>query len=348
MNSILGESFALGGLGSISKCNENLFKEKQDNKRDYNYCLNGQKLLLVDPSNIYGSTNSEYKTAINTQSKIIKKANHWEVYTKDGLIYEYGNNENSNENPNSKISNIIYKLSTIKDRYSNQIRYYYHQNNHQVSNSIKKIEYSNSKIEFIYENRSDKRALYFKGTKKNINQRLKQIIIKTNNKELSSINIEYETNTHQSKIKSIQKCLRNIQTNSNEFLQPVEFSCSDSGKNDFGEFKLWFSKDQGAHSDSYITGSNSNGVYSALMDMNGDGLPDRVGHHNYNTKTTGLHVALNRGKPSKITAIKNSKDEDLRIVYSTLKNSSVYSSNQKSTHPNIAIKIVNSQTKKRG
>jgi hypothetical protein len=151
MNSILGKSFALGGLGSISKCNENLFKEKQDNKRDYNYCLNGQKLLLVDPSNIYGSTNSEYKTAINTQSKIIKKANHWEVYTKDGLIYEYGNDEMSsddsnqnsaeisNENPNSKLGDAIYKLTTIKDRYSNQIRYYYHPNNHDVSNSIKKI-----------------------------------------------------------------------------------------------------------------------------------------------------------------------------------------------------------------
>ena len=169
INSILGKSFFLGGLGSISKCKQNLFKEKKDNSRNYNYCLNGQKLLLVgDRQNDedYGKSNTQYKTALNPTQKIIKKANHWEVYTKDGLIYEYGNNENSNENPNSKISNIIYKLSTIKDRYSNQIRYYYHQNNHQVSNSIKKIEYSNSKIEFIYENRSDKRALYFKGTKK--------------------------------------------------------------------------------------------------------------------------------------------------------------------------------------
>ena len=168
-NSILGVGFSLSGLSQISKCNQNTFKEKQDTSINYNYCLDGQKLLLVNQYEKYANPNTEYKTALNSHRKIVKYNSYWIVYSKDGLIYEYGRHTNSN------IANITYKLNKITNRYGNSIIFNYHPNNHQVSNGIKSIEYSNNRIDFIYENRSDKKTVYFKGTKSNINQKLKYI-----------------------------------------------------------------------------------------------------------------------------------------------------------------------------
>ena len=65
--------------------------------------------------------------------------------------------------------------------------------------------------------------------------------------------------------------------------------------NGFGAFELWLPQNSGPHNSSYVRASNTLGTYLSLMDMNGDGLPDRVGNHNYVTGTTGLHVALNTG-----------------------------------------------------
>ena len=149
-NSILGLGFSLAGLSSISKCNENLFTEKSDTSRASNYCLDGQKLLGVDSNIVYGETNSEYKTQINNQSKIIKKANSWLVYQKDGLIYEYGNTTDSNDN------NVFYKVNKIKDRYNNEINFIYASSNNEQY--IKQILYSNNSIDFIYEDRNDKKG----------------------------------------------------------------------------------------------------------------------------------------------------------------------------------------------
>ena len=170
-NSILGLGFSLAGLSSISKCNENLFTEKSDSSRAYNYCLDGQKLLAVDAEQAYGETNSEYKTQINNQSKIIKKASSWLVYQKDGLIYEYGNTTDSNDN------NVFYKVNKIQDRYNNEINFIYASSNNE--RYIKQILYSNNSIDFIYEDRNDKKVLASRGVLGNINKRIKEISLKT-------------------------------------------------------------------------------------------------------------------------------------------------------------------------
>ena len=146
-NSIFGVGFSLSGLSSISKCNESLFSEKKDTSRSYNYCLDGQKLLSVDDTIEYGSTDSEYKTEINNHSKIIKLETSWKVFTKDGLIYEYGNTIDSND------GDVFYKVNKISDRYNNDINFIY--SNENDERYIQQISYSNNTIDFIYEDRLD-------------------------------------------------------------------------------------------------------------------------------------------------------------------------------------------------
>lgn len=84
---VLGVGFSLNGLSQITKCNQRLFSEKKDSSRNYNYCLDGQKLLTYNTTDIYG-TNVRYITEINNYSKIVKQSTGWIVYTKDGLIYQ--------------------------------------------------------------------------------------------------------------------------------------------------------------------------------------------------------------------------------------------------------------------
>jgi hypothetical protein len=110
-NGILGVGFSLGGISTINKCNQKLFKEKKDSSRNYNYCLDGQKLVLKSQGRKYGTYNTEYRTYIDSYSKIIKDSSGWIVYTKDGLIYEYG------KTSTSKDSTVFYRVNKIKDRY---------------------------------------------------------------------------------------------------------------------------------------------------------------------------------------------------------------------------------------
>ncbi|MBL8034579.1 MAG: hypothetical protein JNJ69_12820, partial [Leptospiraceae bacterium] len=51
------------------------------------------------------------------------------------------------------------------------------------------------------------------------------------------------------------------------------------------------------------TNSNRSGDFNNLIDMNGDGRPDRVFHYNYATNTPGLWVAINKTAGRKLTKI---------------------------------------------
>ncbi|WP_419768876.1 RHS repeat-associated core domain-containing protein [Arcobacter sp.] len=281
INSFLGTGFSLTGLSSIIKCNQSLFSEKNDSSRTYNYCLDGQRLLLVDTSDVYGSTDSEYRTEINTFSKIIKKSNAWEVFTKDGLIYEYGNSSDSKDGES------FFRVNQIKDRYDNKILFTYASTNNE--RFITNISYANNQIDFIYEDRDDKRNVFSNGIKSNISKRLKSIVVKTDNQKISSYNLNYDFLDNKSKITSIQECVKD------DCLKPVDFTWTLSNDETYKNYHLWQASGEGTQSNNYITGSDTSGVYSALMDMNGDGLPDRVSAKNYKTGETGLHVALNNG-----------------------------------------------------
>ena len=59
----------------------------------------------------------------------------------------------------------------------------------------------------------------------------------------------------------------------------------------FGEFENWGSN--ATINDQYLFDWSG---YSSYVDVNGDGLPDRVHHYNYKTNIFGYWVQLNTGK----------------------------------------------------
>jgi len=92
-NGYLGKGWGLGGLSTITRCpsTKSIDSKVRAINLDSadNYCLNGQRLISIG--------NNEYKTELDNYSKIVAISSSseyspesWRVYTKDGLIYEYG------------------------------------------------------------------------------------------------------------------------------------------------------------------------------------------------------------------------------------------------------------------
>jgi Salmonella virulence plasmid 65kDa B protein len=116
--SFMGQGWSISGSGSISRCPMNLATEQRvlgANGDMYSgaLCLNGQKLIQLDQSAPYGSVNAgvtkvEFRTEIESYSRIVafivdplgfssgkinrpwNKVVGWRVWTKSGLIMEYG------------------------------------------------------------------------------------------------------------------------------------------------------------------------------------------------------------------------------------------------------------------
>ncbi|PHQ90000.1 MAG: hypothetical protein COB42_05795, partial [Sulfurimonas sp.] len=251
VNSIFGVGFSLSGLSSIAQCNETLFSEKADTSRDFNYCLDGSKLLLVNEAQEYGADGTEYKTEVNSHSKIIKTQSGWLVYSKDGLIHEFGNTVDSND------GEVFYKINKITDRYNNSIDFIYASGESQ--RYIQQITYADNSIDFIYENRTDTRKLYARGVEASIDKRVKTISVKTANEERSSYKLNYEYKNNFSRITDIQECVNG------ECLESVEFGW-EGNVSSFDAVKSWLS-------DSNVNLSSWN---LHAQDMNGDGLADLV------------------------------------------------------------------------
>jgi RHS repeat-associated protein len=269
-NSILGVGFSLSGLSSIIKCSEQQLEEIADKSRDYNYCLDGKKLLLLDTSQTYGANSTEYRTEINNQAKVLKRDDHWLVYTKDGLIYQYGATSDSRD------GEIIYRVNEIKDRYNNSIYFKYSAN--EGEKNIQSISYSNNTVEFIYEDREDSNTLYTYDVKINLNKRLKKIAINTGGKELSSYNFNYEYINQRSTLVSMQEYAKDIA------LEPLEFNWEKDHNLEFAERKSWLDVEQ-SESDKW-------NIY--LQDIDADSLPDMIQSYK-GDKGHIFKVSLNSG-----------------------------------------------------
>lgn len=96
---LLGAGFDLSGLSMINRAPSTLHSDGKPGYVNFTssdkFMLDGQKLVLVRTVN---TTTREYRTEYNSFSKIIASGgdinnpNSFTVYTKSGLIYEYGSN----------------------------------------------------------------------------------------------------------------------------------------------------------------------------------------------------------------------------------------------------------------
>jgi len=184
-NGYLGVGWSLSGISAITRCAQTKAQDGEDhafgvkfNDND-RFCLNGQRLINIQGD--YGVDGTEYRTEIDTYSKIISYGrsgngpNWFKVYTKSGLIYEYGREDAALIAFPSNTKR-FWKVKRISDRFGHTLEFTYIVNNSLGIHYITKIANGDLNIKFAYENRPDVIKAYQAGKPFQVGVRLQKII----------------------------------------------------------------------------------------------------------------------------------------------------------------------------
>lgn len=127
------------GQSVISRCNQTIVQDGAAGLATLaaadKFCLDGNRMRLT--AGTYGATNSTYQTEVETFSKIIAIGaagagpQSFEVWGKNGLVYEYGKTADSRIESNLTAGGQTatvraWAINKIRDRTGNEIRYEYY------------------------------------------------------------------------------------------------------------------------------------------------------------------------------------------------------------------------------
>ncbi len=161
---ILGQGWSLTGFSAITRSNPTLYYNGGNDNIDFvddELLLDGQHLIEVNQN--------EYRTEIDGISKIVKLdgtiGEYFKVYTKDGLIIEYGNTVDSRQvysGNNTDGVPLAWHINKITDRMENNIVYTYERAQQNGELHPEDIFYTGhdsktlgcTKISFIYQSTS--------------------------------------------------------------------------------------------------------------------------------------------------------------------------------------------------
>lgn len=195
---MLGMGWSLGGLSAISRCPTNRAQDGDydgvidgvDFDSNDKFCLDGQRLVAVIGA--YGASGTEYRTEIDSFSKIISHGitpndpDWFEVQTKSGQVIEYGNTVDSRIEAQGKSEAISWAVNKISDTVGNYLTVSYFEDNTTGESYPTQIDYTGNtnealfpynKVVFDYgtEVRPDLIVGYVAGSKISTTRRLKNI-----------------------------------------------------------------------------------------------------------------------------------------------------------------------------
>jgi Salmonella virulence plasmid 65kDa B protein/Insecticide toxin TcdB middle/N-terminal region len=168
-NGVLGVGWSLTGISAITRCPKTPAEEGDrigvKNDATDVFCLDGQKLHAV--SGTYGAPGSEYRTSIDSYSKIIANGSQgsgpqsFTVYTKSGAILEFGGTAESRlEHPGKANIVRVWMVSQMRDRFSTTannnataINFTYTKNTTLGEQLLQTVRHNNGQIKLIYEAR---------------------------------------------------------------------------------------------------------------------------------------------------------------------------------------------------
>jgi len=320
VNGILGIGWSIGGLSAISRVNKNVYNDGmfdpiRGNLTD-KYALDGNRLLVI--SGTYGASGSEYRTEIESFSKVVANGStgtgpEWfKVYTKSGLILEFGNNEGSRIRNNEGCI-LSWRINKISDRYNNYIDFnYIESDDERPIGSILYTENSATSqapfasIFFNYKYRSDINSYYYGGKKFTCDILLDNIETVYNGQIYKKYGLTYAIDTYSQLIKVTESSSQDMSLNptiftwtsqTHQFSETTHYTNSANERYYHGDFngdgridfvsvpvktsytssdkwKLFFADASGNMV--YVTQGDLNTYFETFLtgDFNGDGLSD--------------------------------------------------------------------------
>ena len=288
-NGQLGLGFSLGGLSVIHRCAKTIATDGVKGGVNYNnndrYCLNGQRLIAI--SGVDGQSGSEYRTEINSFSKIKYNGNYWTVKTKSGQTFEYGNTQTSKIEAQGKSAVRLWAVNKITDVTNNAINYIYNEDNANGEYTLSRINYTDNSVRLTYEDREDKIKNKWQDSKIEITKRLKNIQTFLNENLIRDYGIEYQY-TGEPKISQITKVTQGVNGGR---LSSIAFSWSEVNLPTSGKSGQWYEQNYkynfwgGSQSSELLKYDESDDGYPRIVryshplefsDVNGDGLDDML------------------------------------------------------------------------
>lgn len=291
-NGIMGMGWSIEGLSTITRCPKTLASDGVRGSVNFNtedrFCLDGQRLINV--SGVYGATGSEYRTELESFSRIMaygaaagSTANgpeRFTVQTKAGLTMEYGATSDSRIEAQGRSVVRVWALSRMTDAKGNAIDYSYTETNANGQYLISAVSYAGRSVQFTYEDRPDKFNGYQAGSKVAQISRLRGIETRAGGNMVKRLEVSYlpvSLISDKSKPRSLTQCTSELQC-----LAPLQLVYQPSALASFSHYE--HVAQDGVGGASFRVGS---------ADLNGDGLADLL--YWYFDASRGLVVRTKMG-----------------------------------------------------
>ncbi len=204
-NGVMGLGWQLSaGLARIERC----YKR---NTSQIIYCLNGEELLPV--------TSGYYRTEVDTGVLVhALNASTFELQFENGTTKVLTRQLTAPD---------VYLESTHTQRGGASYSVNWRVDTTHREPLVDSITYQGNEIEFIYQDRNDRRNGYWMGAPRNLTQRLQSVIARADGETYRQYNVhyEYDSVSSLSKVTRIQECV-----GSGECLPALSFNWTDSGE----------------------------------------------------------------------------------------------------------------------
>ena len=224
-NGLLGVGWSLAGLPAITRCGRTIAQDGQVGGVGYDandrFCLDGQRLVAI--SGTYGADGTEYRTERESFSRVISYGqagsgpSHFRVWTKAGLVMEFGNSADSRIEAQGKTSVRVWALNKTSDTKSNYFTVSYTEDNANGEYRPDRIDYTGNaeadtpptnSIRFVYETRPDIVPLYQAGSLIRTTQRMTKVQVWQGENSVHEHELSYQIGvaTQRSRVGLIRKC----------------------------------------------------------------------------------------------------------------------------------------------
>ncbi|MEO1383943.1 MAG: SpvB/TcaC N-terminal domain-containing protein, partial [Bacteroidota bacterium] len=188
----LGIGWALGGMSLITRAPATIAQDNLvdgvDFDSDDRFTLDGERLIHISGS--YGASHTEYRTEQESYTKIVsydlagQGPQRFKVWTKDGMIREYGYTADARVEAQGRADAMLWRLNKVTDRQGNYYTITYGEIHGNTESYPTRIDYTGNaglgltpyaSVRFEYETRTDQVAQYVSGSKVAVSKRLKSV-----------------------------------------------------------------------------------------------------------------------------------------------------------------------------
>jgi len=223
-NGPVGMGWAMAGLSAIARCPATLAQDNFIDPVDFDdndkFCLDGERLVAI--SGDYGANGTEYRTEHASFQKIISYRDsgpdpqYFKVWTKAGLIMEYGNSSDSRIEASGRSEAMFWALNKTSDTLGNFFTVTYQEETGHTEYRPIQIDYTGNSagldpynsVVFSYDSRADYTPHFLAGVKFQTTKKLVKVEARNFGNLFREYRLSYGVDllTYRSHLISITEC----------------------------------------------------------------------------------------------------------------------------------------------